>query len=70
MPTILFGWYCFFFLSILFIVMLEAIRIVLPELLHGETLTPDVSIGEGVSTDPQSAREGIRENDDAASGSE
>ena len=54
---ILFGWYGFFLLPIIFILMLEAIRIVLPELVHGEALTPDVSLGEGVGTDPQSARE-------------
>ena len=54
---ILFGWYGFFLLPIVFILMLEAVRIVLPELVHGEALTPDVSLGEGVGTDPQSARE-------------
>lgn len=54
---ILFGWYGFFLLPIVFVLMLEAIRIVLPELVHGEALTPDVSLGEGVGTDPQSARE-------------
>ncbi|GAA0450121.1 AI-2E family transporter [Halococcus dombrowskii] len=54
---ILFGWYGFFLLPIVFVLMLEAIRIVLPELIHGEELTPDVSIGEGVGTDPRSARE-------------
>ena len=30
--------------------MLEAIRIPLPKLVRGESLTPDVSLGEGVST--------------------
>lgn len=53
---ILFGWYGFFFLPIVFVLMLEAVRIVLPELLHGEPLTPDLSIGEGVGTDPRSVR--------------
>ena len=53
---ILFGWYGFFLLPILFILMLEAIRIVLPELLHGESLTPTVSMGESVGTNPSSAR--------------
>ena len=52
---ILFGWYGFFFLPIVFIVMLEAIRIPLPELLHGEPLTTGVSLGESVGTDPESA---------------
>ena len=53
---ILFGWYGFFLLPILFILMLEAIRIVLPELLHGRALTPDVSMGESVGADPPSVR--------------
>ena len=50
---ILFGWYGFFLLSIVAIVLLEAIRIVFPELVHGNSLTPTVSVGEGVGTDPQ-----------------
>ena len=53
---ILFGWYGFFLLPILFILMLEAVRIVLPELLHGEPLVPTVSMGESVGTNPSSAR--------------
>lgn len=53
---ILFGWYGFFLLPIVFVVILEAIRIVLPELVHGEPLTPEVSLGRGVGTDPQSVR--------------
>jgi predicted PurR-regulated permease PerM len=54
---ILFGWYGFFLLPILFILMLETIRIVLPELLHGKPLTPTVSMGESVGTNPNSARD-------------
>lgn len=50
---ILFGWYGFFLLPIVFIVMLEAIRIPLLELVRGEPLKPDVSLAEGVGTDPQ-----------------
>lgn len=53
---ILFGWYGFFLLPIIFIVMLEAIRIILPELLHGEELTADAVLGESVGADPQSTR--------------
>ena len=62
---ILFGWYGFFLLPIVFIVLLEAIRIVLPELLHGEALTPTVSMGEGVGTNPQEVRTETLEDDDA-----
>ncbi|RBI60730.1 AI-2E family transporter [halophilic archaeon] len=50
---ILFGWYGFFFLPIIFIVMIEGIRIVLPELIHGQPLSPTVSLGESVGTAPQ-----------------
>lgn len=66
-PT-LFGWYGFFFLPIVFVVMLEALRIPIPELVGGEPLTQSVSLGEGVGTDPQSARnvEDGDSGDDAA----
>jgi predicted PurR-regulated permease PerM len=50
---ILFGWYGFFLLPIIFVVMLEAVRIVLPELVRGESLTPTVSLGESIGTDPR-----------------
>lgn len=50
---ILFGWYGFFLLPILFVLMLETVRIVLPELLHGDPLVPDVSVGEDEGADPQ-----------------
>ena len=56
-PTLL-GWYGFFFLPIVFIVMLEAVRIVLPELVRGDPLTPTVSIGHGVGSDIESTRVG------------
>ncbi|MGQ4557156.1 AI-2E family transporter [Halobellus sp. GM3] len=54
---VLFGWYGFFLLPILFVVMLEAVRIVLPQLLHGEALTPAASMGDSIGTDPRSGRE-------------
>jgi predicted PurR-regulated permease PerM len=49
---ILFGWYGFFLLPIVLVVMVEAVRIVLPELLHGERLTPTVSMAESAGSDP------------------
>ncbi|MFC6724545.1 AI-2E family transporter, partial [Halobium palmae] len=52
---ILFGWYGFFLLPVLFIVMLEATRIVLPQLVHGEPLTQGASMAEDVGADPRSA---------------
>jgi len=51
---VLFGWYGFFLLPIVFVAILEAVRIVLPELLHGERLTLDASMGGSVGADPQS----------------
>ncbi|MFC6826110.1 AI-2E family transporter [Halopelagius fulvigenes] len=65
---VLFGWYGFFLLPIVFILMLEAIRIVLPELVHGEALTPTASIGESVGADPVSAREESLDGDDSEAG--
>ncbi|SFG01400.1 Predicted PurR-regulated permease PerM [Halopelagius inordinatus] len=68
-PT-LFGWYGFFLLPILFVLMLEVVRIVLPELVHGESLTPTVSMGESVGADPQSTRAESLDGDAAESGDE
>lgn len=64
---ILFGWYGFFLLPIIFIMMLEVIRIPLPELVHGETLTPRAVLGEDIGTDPQAAREDATEESDEPS---
>ncbi|WP_459191560.1 AI-2E family transporter [Halosimplex sp. J119] len=50
---ILFGWYGFFLLPIVLIAMLEAVRIALPELLHGERLTNTATMAESVGADPQ-----------------
>jgi predicted PurR-regulated permease PerM len=52
---VLFGWYGFFLMPMLFIAILEAVRIVLPELLHGERLTSTTSMGDDVGADPQEA---------------
>lgn len=54
---VLFGWYGFFLLPIVFVLMLEAVRIPLPQLVRGEPLTPTVSLGESVGTDPQAVQE-------------
>jgi predicted PurR-regulated permease PerM len=53
---ILFGWYGFFLMPIVFILMLETIRIVLPELLHGESIDPDAKLAEDTGADPQDVR--------------
>lgn len=50
---ILFGWYGFFFMPIVFVLILEAVRIVLPELLHGEPIQaePVVAQDTGASSE-------------------
>ncbi|WP_436926741.1 AI-2E family transporter [Halosimplex amylolyticum] len=50
---VMFGWYGFFLLPILFVAVLEAVRIVLPELIHGERLTTTATMGGSVGADPQ-----------------
>ncbi|QLG26967.1 AI-2E family transporter [Halorarum halophilum] len=62
---ILFGWYGFFLMPIVFVVILEAVRIVLPELVRGERLTPTVSMGESVGASLSSSGEPT--NDDGSS---
>ncbi|WP_458206719.1 AI-2E family transporter [Haladaptatus sp. NG-SE-30] len=63
---VLFGWYGFFLLPIVFILMLETVRIVLPQLLHGEPLTPTVSMGESIGTNPDTVNENTSQDEDDA----
>jgi predicted PurR-regulated permease PerM len=68
---IIFGWYGIFLLPILFILLLEAIRIVLPDLVHGEALTQRVELGDSVGTDPRAARDDVtREGESGGSDEE
>ena len=53
----LFGWYGFFLLPILTVLAVEAVRIVLPQLLHGESLGAQPSVAEGVGADPEELRD-------------
>ncbi|MFC6756247.1 MULTISPECIES: AI-2E family transporter [Haloarcula] len=41
---IFFGWYGFFLMPIVFVLGIEAVRIVLPELLHGESIDPTADV--------------------------
>ena len=50
---ILFGWYGFFLLPMVVVLAFEAVRIVLPELVHGEPVRPAPMIGEDAGVDPQ-----------------
>jgi len=43
---IFFGWYGFFLMPIVFVLVIEAVRIVLPELLHGESIDPTADVAE------------------------
>ncbi len=52
---ILFGWHGVIVLPILFLLMLEAIRIVLPQLVRGEPLTTTVSMAESMGGEPQTS---------------
>ncbi|MXR40538.1 AI-2E family transporter [Halobaculum sp. WSA2] len=54
---ILFGWYGFFLLPIVFVLMLEAARIVLPELLHGDPVESDPELAEGTGADVDEIQE-------------
>jgi predicted PurR-regulated permease PerM len=56
---ILFGWYGLFLLPMVFIAMVEALRIIVPSLLHGEPLTSAVEMGDSVGTTPRSARDAV-----------
>lgn len=49
----LFGWYGLFFLPMLFIIILEALRLVVPNLVRGEPLTDTISLGDSVGATPQ-----------------
>jgi len=61
----LFGWYGFFLLPIVFILLLEVVRIVLPELIHGQPLFPEASVADGLGTDPEEESDDIPDVDQA-----
>jgi len=63
---VLFGWYGFFLLPILFILMLEVVRIVLPSLIHGEDVTPTVEMGDSVGTNPRSELDEVPQGDESS----
>jgi hypothetical protein len=67
---ILFGWYGFFFLPIVVVLVFEAARIVLPELLRGVPLRPEPSLAEDVGSHPQEKRDDTPDSTDVGSDSE
>ena len=52
---LLFGWYGFFLLPIFVILVLQAVRIVLTGLLHGDRLTPEVDAAPTMGGEPSEA---------------
>jgi len=60
----LFGWYGFFLMPILFVLMLETTRIVLPELLRAEPIAPDVKVAKDTGADPEEVSEETLDSDD------
>jgi predicted PurR-regulated permease PerM len=63
---ILFGWYGFFLLPIVFVLLLEMIRIVLPELLHGEPIDPDSKLEAEPEGDTEETPVDVTETDDTS----
>ncbi|MBX0294454.1 AI-2E family transporter [Halomicroarcula sp. F27] len=55
------GWPGFFLFPILFVLVLEAVRIVLPELLHGERPRPTAELDLESGTDPVNERDDVPE---------
>ena len=43
---IFFGWYGFFLMPIVFVLFIETVRIVFPELLHGESVDPAADVAQ------------------------
>jgi len=43
---IFFGWYGFFLMPIVFVLSIEAVRTVFPELLHGESVDPAADVAQ------------------------
>ncbi|WP_158058197.1 AI-2E family transporter [Halorussus halophilus] len=54
--TMLFGWYGLFLGPLVAVVLVQLARIVVPDLVHGETPSPDAEGAESIGADPQSAQ--------------
>ncbi|WP_232686360.1 AI-2E family transporter [Halobacterium zhouii] len=53
--TLLFGWYGIFLGPLVVVLVLQAVRIVLSELLHSDDVTADVRAAESIGSDPDQA---------------
>lgn len=67
---LLFGWYGFFLLPIVVVLVFEAVRIVLPELVRGEPVRPAPMIGEDAGADPRDLVDDDRTADETGSDSD
>jgi predicted PurR-regulated permease PerM len=56
--TVMFGWYGLFLGPLVVIVCLQAVRIVLEELVRGDPVTGEVTAAEGIGADPDTDAEG------------
>jgi hypothetical protein len=66
---ILFGWYGFFLLPLVTVLVVQIVRLVLAELVHGEPLTPWVSAPVPIGSDPALRSEPGSQSDPDRSGS-
>ncbi|PSQ09792.1 AI-2E family transporter [Halobacteriales archaeon QS_5_70_15] len=64
---VLFGWYGFFLLPIVAVLILEAIRIVLPELVRGDPRRPEPTPGGATEGDPRDLRDDRRTTEETDS---
>lgn len=62
---IFFGWYGFFLMPIVFVLLIEAVRIVLPELLHGESIDPAADVAEQLGAPAGDLHEDVTDGDEA-----
>ncbi|PSP88219.1 AI-2E family transporter [Halobacteriales archaeon QS_4_69_34] len=62
----IFGWYGLFLGPLILVLLIQAVRIVLPELLSGEALTPHVTSAAGIGSNPRTDA-GVEAGGDAGS---
>jgi len=61
-----FGWYGLFLMPIVFVLLIEAVRIALPELLHGEPIDPTASVAEQLGAPAEQLHEDTTDGEDGA----